>query len=64
MNESIPQLVHLAGLIDAKERKLEQTKTPFIRRCLMSDLESLIRRFQAEYERCLASGASAGAQLA
>jgi hypothetical protein len=55
MNQPTPALVHLAAMIDAKEMKLERTKTPFVRRRLLSDLDSLMRRFQLEYQVCMAS---------
>jgi hypothetical protein len=64
MTEPIPSLLYLAGMIDAKETKLERTRTPFIRRRLMADLDSLIQRFQVEYELCFAASGQAEPALA
>ena len=55
MQEPTPSLVHLASMIDAKETKLEKTTPPFLRRELVAELESLMRRFQVEYEQFLAA---------
>ena len=64
MTEPIPSILHLASMIDAKESKLERTTTPFIRRQLMADLESLVRRFQVEYQLCLGENAHMHAEAA
>jgi hypothetical protein len=64
MPEPIPPLLHLASLIDAKETKLERTMTPFIRRQLMTDLDSLVRRFQVEYQLCHGTHVPTDAALA
>jgi hypothetical protein len=62
MNEPIPPLLHLASMIDAKESKLERTSTPFIRRRLMADLDSLVQRFQVEYQLCVEASGMADAE--
>jgi hypothetical protein len=51
-------LIHLARMIDAKEGALEKTRAPFVRRQLRADLDSLLQRFQDEYQLATAVGAS------
>jgi len=64
MTQPIPPLLHLAAMIDAKEIKLERTKTPFIRRQLMADLDSLVRRYQIEYQLSLEASLQSHAEAA
>ncbi len=49
VSKPAPAVIHLAGMIDFKEAKLERTLLPFQRKQLAAELEALVRRFQIEY---------------
>jgi hypothetical protein len=64
MTEPTVSLLHLASMIDAKQSKLERTTTPFIRRQIVAELDSLVRRFQLEYQLTFVEPAYAESEAA
>jgi hypothetical protein len=59
-----PMLNHLALLIDLREDRLEKTTVPFLRRQMSVELETLLKRFETEYQEfLLTSGQSASPEL-
>ena len=57
-------LNHLALLIDLREDRLEKTTVPFLRRQMSVELETLLKRFETEYQEfLLTSGQSASPEL-
>ena len=55
-------LTHFALLIDLKQKRLEKTDVPFLRKHLCAELDELLKRFHAEYQQFLISTGSANTE--
>ena len=45
-----PMITYLAIVIDLQEERLEKNPIPFLRTQIVTDLEKLFKRFEAEYQ--------------